>query len=251
MVGGLRTGQVQAPPGPRRQGMGAPHPRRRAPLQRPGRVRRVRARAVRGRRYGDGGVPLLDHDVGRLLPRGAVAAPGPGLPDHETVRHQRSRFNPGGAPSDERLPGPALDRRDRVPREPEERGGAIRGGPAVGEVRSRHRTVRTHRRRRARSPFGLLLRHRRLRHLGRRGADLRPLGPREPHLHRQRLREPQHHRPAHGLRHHRRRARPRAVQDEEAGGRGHDDHRQPDRASGPTPPGLRPGPGRRDRRLHR
>ena len=41
-----------------------------------------------------------------------------------------------------------------------------------------------------------------------------------------------HHRPDDGLRHHRHRARPRPVQDEEAGRRRHDDHRQPDRARG-------------------
>ena len=42
-----------------------------------------------------------------------------------------------------------------------------------------------------------------------------------------------HHRPADGLRHHRRRARPRARQDEEAGRRRHDVDRQPDGAACP------------------
>ena len=49
-----------------------------------------------------------------------------------------------------------------------------------------------------------------------------------------------HHRPADGLRHHRRRARPRAGQDEEAGGRRHDVDRQPDRAPRPGQARLRP-----------
>ena len=47
-----------------------------------------------------------------------------------------------------------------------------------------------------------------------------------------------HHRPDDGLRHHRHRARPRPVQDEEAGRRRHDDDRQPDGAPGAAPPRL-------------
>ena len=42
-----------------------------------------------------------------------------------------------------------------------------------------------------------------------------------------------HHRPAHGLRHHRHRARPRAGQDQEAGRRRHHVDRQPDGPAGP------------------
>ena len=60
-----------------------------------------------------------------------------------------------------------------------------------------------------------------------------------------------HHRPDDGLRHHRHRARPRPLQDEEAGRRRHHDHRQPDGAPGPAPPRLHRGADRRDRRLHR
>jgi ribonucleoside-diphosphate reductase alpha chain len=67
----------------------------------------------------------------------------------------------------------------------------------------------------------------------------------------QRPRPDGHHRPADGLRHHRHRARPRALQDEEAGRRRHHDDRQPDRAPGPAPPRLHPGAGGRRRRLHR
>ena len=60
-----------------------------------------------------------------------------------------------------------------------------------------------------------------------------------------------HHRPDDGLRHHRHRARPRALQDEEAGRRRHDDDRQPDDPACAAPPRLRRRPDRRDRRLHR
>ena len=47
------------------------------------------------------------------------------------------------------------------------------------------------------------------------------------------------HRPADGLRHHRRRARPRSGQDQEAGRRRHHVDRQPDGAPGPGQAGLR------------
>ena len=51
-----------------------------------------------------------------------------------------------------------------------------------------------------------------------------------------------HHRADDGLRHHRHRARSRAVQDEEAGRRGQHDHRQPDGAPCPAAPRLRRRP---------
>ena len=60
-----------------------------------------------------------------------------------------------------------------------------------------------------------------------------------------------HDRPDDGLRHHRHRARPRAVQDEEPGRRRHDDHRQPDGAPGAQEPRLHARADRRDHRLHR
>ncbi len=78
--------------------------------------------------------------------------------------------------------------------------------------------------------------------LGDEEAHLRPVGARQRHLRGQRLRQPQHHRPDDGLRHHRHRARPGPVQDEEAGRRGHHVDRQPDRAPGPAPAGLRRPP---------
>ena len=59
-----------------------------------------------------------------------------------------------------------------------------------------------------------------------------------------------HHRAAHGLRHHRRRARPRAGQDEEARGRRHDVDRQPDGAPCADQARLHADAGRGHRRLH-
>ncbi len=56
---------------------------------------------------------------------------------------------------------------------------------------------------------------------------------------------------AHGLRHHRRRAGPRAGQDQEAGRRRLDVDRQPDGAAGTHPARLRRRPGGRDHRPHR
>ena len=54
-----------------------------------------------------------------------------------------------------------------------------------------------------------------------------------------------HHRAAHGLRHHRRRARPGPGQDQEAGRRRHHVDRQPDGAAGAGQAGLRARAGRR------
>ena len=69
--------------------------------------------------------------------------------------------------------------------------------------------------------------------LGRRGGARRAV--RRAQLAGQRAGPDGDHRPAHGLRHHRGRARPRAGQDQEAGRRGHHVDRQPDRPAGPDP----------------
>ena len=67
----------------------------------------------------------------------------------------------------------------------------------------------------------------------------------------QRARPHRHHRADDGLRHHRRRARPRAGEVQEAGRRRVDADRQPDGAAGAAHPGLPGGAGRGDRRVHR
>ena len=84
--------------------------------------------------------------------------------------------------------------------------------------------------------------------LGRRGGVGRAV--RRAQLASQRVGADRDHRPAHGLRHHRGRARPRTGQDQEAGRRGHHVDRQPDDPAGPDQAGLRPRSGRRDRGLH-
>src|SRR5579862_8877439 len=65
-----------------------------------------------------------------------------------------------------------------------------------------------------------------------------------------RARSHRHHRLHDGLRYHRRRARSGAGQIQEAGGRRHDQNRQPDRARSPVQAGLHPRPGQCHRQLH-